>query len=166
MHWKSRGVDSIAFSPAGIFKDGAFVFLTTILSPLCWTYIQAFQSGESQYPRYSPPGLVGLVVTNEDRDDEKGSAREHAEDEDSDRNGYENTIVYEDESFYKNEGIWEEKKAKKKLQLILILFHLKLNSKHLTTFMHSFRQENSNNDNFRFILMAAHVKMPSLLPQQ
>ena len=62
------------------------------------------------------------------------------------------------ESFYKNEGIWEEKKQKKKTQLILILFHFKLNSKHLTTIIHSFRQENSNNNNFRFILMAAHVK--------
>ena len=61
------------------------------------------------------------------------------------------------ESFYKNEGIWEEKKQKI-TQLILILFHLKLNSKHLKTIIHSFRQENSNNNNFRFILMAAHVK--------
>ena len=52
------------------------------------------------------------------------------------------------------------KKAKKKkiTQLIFILFHLKLNSNHLTTIIHSFRQENSNNNNFRFILMAAHVK--------
>ena len=69
------------------------------------------------------------------------------------------------ESFYKNEGIWEEKKQKI-TQLILILFHLKLNSKHLTTIIHLFRQENSNNNNFRFILMAAHVKMSSLLPKQ
>ena len=63
------------------------------------------------------------------------------------------------ESFYKNEGIWEEKKQKKITQLILIFFfHLKLNPKHLTTIIHSFRQENSNNNNFRFMLMAAHVK--------
>ena len=61
------------------------------------------------------------------------------------------------ESFYKIEGIWKEK-SKKITQLILILFHLKLNSKHLTTIIHSFRQENSNNYNFRFILMAVHVK--------
>ena len=50
------------------------------------------------------------------------------------------------------------KKSKKITKLILILFHLKLNPKHLTTIIHSFRQENSNNNNFRFILMAAHVK--------
>ena len=49
-------------------------------------------------------------------------------------------------------------KSKKITQLILILFHLKLDSKHLTTIIHSLRQENSNNNNFRFILMAAHVK--------
>ena len=49
--------------------------------------------------------------------------------------------------------------SKKITQLILILFHLKLNSKHITTIIHSFGQENSNNNNFRFILMAAHVKM-------
>ena len=61
------------------------------------------------------------------------------------------------ESFYKNEGIWEEK-SKKRTQLILILFHLKLNSKQLTTIIHSFRQENSNKNNFRFILTAAHIK--------
>ena len=53
---------------------------------------------------------------------------------------------------------WEKKNTKKISQLNLILFHFKLNSKHLTTKIHSFRQENSNNDNFRFILMAAHVK--------
>ena len=66
-----------------------------------------------------------------------------------------NANVYE--SLYKNEGIWEEK-SKKITQLILILFHLKLNSKHLTTIIHSLRQENSNNNNCRFILMAANVK--------
>ena len=49
-------------------------------------------------------------------------------------------------------------KSKEITQLILILFHFKLNSKHLTTIIHSFRQENSNDNNFRFILMAAHVK--------
>ena len=51
------------------------------------------------------------------------------------------------------------KKSKKKItQLILIHFHLKLNSNHLSTIIHSFRQENFNNNNFRFILMVAHVK--------
>ena len=50
------------------------------------------------------------------------------------------------------------KKSKKITQLILILFYLKLNSKHLTTIIYSFRQENSINNNVRFILMAAHVK--------
>ena len=50
------------------------------------------------------------------------------------------------------------KKSKKITQLILILFLLKLKSKHLTTIIHSFRQEISNNNNFRFILMAAHLK--------
>ena len=61
------------------------------------------------------------------------------------------------EPFYKNEGIWEEK-CKKITHLILILFHLKLNSKNLNTIIHSFKQENSNNNNFWFILMAAHAK--------
>ena len=50
------------------------------------------------------------------------------------------------------------RKNNKNNTAILILFHLKLNSKHLTTIIHSFRQENSNNNNFRFILMAAHIK--------
>ena len=50
------------------------------------------------------------------------------------------------------------KKGKKITQLILILFHFRLNFKHLTTIIHSFRQYYSINNNFRFILMAAHVK--------
>ena len=47
-----------------------------------------------------------------------------------------------------------------------IFFYFKLNSEHLKSIIMSFRQQNSNNNNFRFILMATHIKMSSLLPQQ
>ena len=57
----------------------------------------------------------------------------------------------------KMKEFWREK-SKKISQLILIFLNFSLNSKHLTTIIHSFRQENSKNNNFRFILMAAHVK--------
>ena len=48
--------------------------------------------------------------------------------------------------------------VKKITHLIFIFIYFNLNSEHLKTIIHSFRQENSNNNNFRFILMVAHVK--------
>ena len=56
--------------------------------------------------------------------------------------------------------------AKNNTTCFFIIFYFNLNSEHLKTIIHSFRQENFNNTKFRLILMAVLIKMSSLLPQQ
>ena len=51
-----------------------------------------------------------------------------------------------------------EKKVKEEHNMFwFFFFHFNINSKHLTTKIHSFRRQISNKNNFRFILMAAYV---------
>ena len=65
-------------------------------------------------------------------------------------------VVYE--SFYKNKGIWGEGVIAKNNTTYYFYYYFNVNSEHLKTKIRSFRHDNSNNNKFRLILMAALIK--------